>query len=498
MTSSNHEEYKNMVLAFRMTELQNLMVFAGRSKTGRKTDLQAKAVDLCKLNTTDINIKIKELSSAMYRALGSSPTPYSSSASSSTSTTSRPSHYSNPVNAPIASSPSPSPAPLSYPTYPDVSLKRLPFYRLEETLLKPCSLQPTGTSRFQEQKFTFILKPSEATTISSSQYKEAARMEYRKQIQMRFSLLETSCEQEDNFPPSICVKVNGKLCPLPNPIPTNKPGVEPRRPPRPINITPLCKLSSTSPNYIDVSWAVEVGRAHTVSVYLVDNLTHKDLLKQLLAKGQRQPDYTRALIKEKLADQDQEIATTACKVTLACPLGKMRMVTPARASTCDHLQCFDAQLYLSMNERKPKWTCPVCNKPALMENLLVDGFFTQLISSPRLPSDEHEIVLHNDGSWDPLPPKVPDHLSRPRNEALSLSIESDEETKAATPAKAQTSSRLSTSSVDCITLDSDSEEEEEEPPSKRARSSLPLSTSPLTLSSAGTPASPDLITIDDD
>ena len=40
MTSSNHEEYKNMVLAFRMTELQNLMVFAGRSKTGRKTDLQ--------------------------------------------------------------------------------------------------------------------------------------------------------------------------------------------------------------------------------------------------------------------------------------------------------------------------------------------------------------------------------------------------------------------------------------------------------------------------
>merc|ERR1712121_408525 len=33
-------------------------------------------------------------------------------------------------------------------------------------------------------------------------------MDYRTQIQMRFSLLETSCEQEDNFPPSICVKIN--------------------------------------------------------------------------------------------------------------------------------------------------------------------------------------------------------------------------------------------------------------------------------------------------
>ena len=43
-------------------------------------------------------------------------------------------------------------------------------------------------------------------------------------------------------------------------------------------------------------------------------------------------------------------------------LGKMRMTTPCRSSTCDHLQCFDASLYLMMNEKKPKWVCPVCNK----------------------------------------------------------------------------------------------------------------------------------------
>ena len=132
---------------------------------------------------------------------------------------------------------------------------------------------------------------------------------------MRFSLLETSCDQEDNFPSSICVKVNNKLCPLPNPVPTNKAGAEPKRPPRPINITNLAKLSSTSANSINVSWAVEVGKAHTVSVYLVENLSYLDLFNQLKAKGQRQPDYTVALIKEKLADRDQEIATTSCKVT---------------------------------------------------------------------------------------------------------------------------------------------------------------------------------------
>ena len=49
----------------------------------------------------------------------------------------------------------------------------------------------------------------------------------------------------------------------------------------------------------------------------------------------------------------------------------MRMTFPCRASTCDHLQCFDAQLYLMMNEKKPKWVCPVCNKSAYYENLLI-------------------------------------------------------------------------------------------------------------------------------
>merc|ERR1712038_1068435 len=191
----------------------------------------------------------------------------------------------------------------------------------------------------------------------------------------------------------------------------------------------------TISNYVDVSWAVEIGRGFTVSIYYVDKLSPKDLMKALRDRGIRQPDYTRALIKEKLDDTDNDVLTTSCKVTLACPLGKMRMTHPCRATTCDHLQCFDANLYLMMNEKKPKWLCPVCNKTALFDNLQIDGYFKEVIGSDRLPDDEHEIVLHSDGTWDPLPAQKQDEEERQKEKEQRR--EREAERKAAREAKVE-------------------------------------------------------------
>uniref|UniRef100_A0A1A9Z365 SP-RING-type domain-containing protein n=1 Tax=Glossina pallidipes TaxID=7398 RepID=A0A1A9Z365_GLOPL len=113
--------------------------------------------------------------------------------------------------------------------------------------------------------------------------------------------------------------------------------------------------------------------------------------------GVKPADYTRALIKEKLReDADCEIATTMLKVSLNCPLGKIKMSIPCRASTYSHLQCFDANLYLQMNERKPTWNCPVCDKPAAFDNLVIDGYFQEVLASNLLKSDDTEIQLHKE------------------------------------------------------------------------------------------------------
>ena len=134
-----------------------------------------------------------------------------------------------------------------------------------------------------------------------------------------------------------------------------------------------------------------------------------------------------------------------------------------------------------MNEKKDKWMCPVCNNPTPFESLMLDGFFSELVTSRRLPDDEHEIVLHNDASWDPLPPKIPDHL-RPRSpqpqqkkvETLSLdddTSDSDQSRPAGINSKCDASNNKqagtssayrgnppSNRSVECVTLDSDSDE----------------------------------------
>lgn len=83
-----------------------------------------------------------------------------------------------------------------------------------------------------------------------------------------------------------------------NPIPTNKPSVEPKRPPRPINISPLVKLSPTVGNEIRVTWSADYGRRYAIAVYLVRKLSSAELLNRLKNRGVRHSDYTRGLSKQ--------------------------------------------------------------------------------------------------------------------------------------------------------------------------------------------------------
>lgn len=143
----------------------------------------------------------------------------------------------------------------------------------------------------------------------------------------------------------------------------------------PVDITSFLKLNPTHSNKIAVEWMSDFGKSFVCRVALVRKLTANTLLKRLRARGLKPADYTQGLIKEKLAAEaeDPEIQCSSWRVTLTCPLSKCRIVEPCRPSGCRHLQCFDASVFLKMNECKPRWQCPICDQPALYNDLTLDG-----------------------------------------------------------------------------------------------------------------------------
>ncbi|XP_042232113.1 E3 SUMO-protein ligase PIAS3-like isoform X2 [Homarus americanus] len=537
--ADSEDQLRRMVMTFRVSELQMLLGYAGKNKTGRKNELQSRAIEIVRLRNPAIQAKIKELYKSIQQSLSyehptyehphlrtgsqyihhtnllemmsfgdrsqaaaSGPTgihpaqkvpmglntiasytqsggvgsiggvnsTHNSSRYSTSSSQVAPTGISTAVGYSTLTSNSHN---SSYPINPDVKLKKLPFYDIQGELLKPSSLAPQGSGRYQESTFTFSLTPQQANKIANSRDLRPGKQDYS--VQMRFCLLETTCEQEDNFPPNIAVKINEKMCPLPTPIPTNKPGVEPKRPSRPVNVTALCRISPTVTNRIQVSWASEYGRCYVISVYLVQKLSSDDLLQRLKNRGAKIADFTRSLIKQKLQeDADCEIATTSLRCSLMCPLGKMRMMLPCRASTCDHLQCFDASLYLQMNERKPTWTCPVCDKSAVYDCLVIDGYFQEVLQQN---SSCNEVTLHKDGGWTPLMPKkeqkepeVEKRKSEVAVETLSDDSDDDDDTRDQddAPIVEEVNNKKKSAEPEIITLtDSEEDDDSAPPPAKR-------------------------------
>ncbi|EDW57277.2 E3 SUMO-protein ligase PIAS1 isoform X5 [Drosophila virilis] len=425
--AAKFKECEQMVQMLRVVELQKILSFLNISFAGRKTDLQSRILSFLRTNLELLAPKVQEVYAQSVQEQSATlqyidptrmyshmqlPTvqPNNASLVGGAPTQVPQVGAGNPAQMPVGAGGAPGnmiPYLHSHtmnsqmPIHPDVRLKKLAFYDVLGTLIKPSTLVPRNTQRVQEVPFYFTLTPQQATEIATNRdIRNSSKVEHAIQVQLRFCLVETSCDQEDCFPPSVNVKVNNKLCQLPNVIPTNRPNVEPKRPPRPVNVTSNVKLSPTVTNTITVQWCPDYTRSYCLAVYLVKKLTSAQLLHRMKTKGVKPADYTRALIKEKLTeDADCEIATTMLKVSLNCPLGKMKMSLPCRASTCSHLQCFDASLYLQMNERKPTWNCPVCDRPAIYDHLVIDGYFQEVLGSSLLKSDDTEIQLHQDGSW---------------------------------------------------------------------------------------------------
>lgn len=460
----------NMVKGLRVSDLQTLLSSMGRSKSGLKQDLVGRALKLLQSDSSpELLKKVRQL---YLSRCPKSPTWLSMRRTDNDSVA-----YSSPSSSPNSGGfeflkildQKPTPNVLSKPlTTPETEVKlvHLPFYHTLETLYPPTELISHNNEKLQDSQCVFELSPNQVDQLRNASFLRPGVRSV--QVVLRICYTDSTCVQEDQYPPNIAVKVNQSYCHVPGYYPSNKPGAEPRRPCRPINLTPWLHLSSVA-NRVTITWG-NFGKRYSVALYLVRVFTSEDLYSQLKLCSVENAERCRARIQDKLRfDPESEIATTGLRVSLICPLVKMRLGVPCRALTCAHLQCFDAIFFLQMNEKKPTWTCPVCDKSAPYELLSIDGLLSEILKETN--EDIEEIEYLTDGSWRPVKEERERERERSNTPECPLVDICSPEANGHSPANSSSSltGKSGSSSVGTapgavidLTLDSSSEDDEEE------------------------------------
>ncbi|WFD19556.1 hypothetical protein MCAP1_001790 [Malassezia caprae] len=147
-------------------------------------------------------------------------------------------------------------------------------------------------------------------------------------------------------------------------------------------------------NRVELSYANAPMR-YTMVVALCKVTSAEHLTEQLKLKQYRSKESV--IEKMRQQAQDDDIVTGASTLKLTCPLTYVRLVTPCRANTCDHIQCFDALSFYSMNEQSPQWQCPVCSQSIKSEDLRLDGYVEDILR--RVPADLDAVLVESDGTW---------------------------------------------------------------------------------------------------
>jgi E3 SUMO-protein ligase PIAS1 len=156
----------------------------------------------------------------------------------------------------------------------------------------------------------------------------------------------------------------------------NKPGTI-----NPPDLTQHAILMAGVTNKIDVTFA-ESKVAYSVLIYLVEKHTVAELVDKIKKKGfiakdltlNRSSSFLMELMVVRAAAQDADIVAGPETLSLKDPISMTRIELPAKSRYCGHTACFDAAIFLTLNEQTPTWSCPICARAITTEeDLFLDG-----------------------------------------------------------------------------------------------------------------------------
>ncbi|OTB20550.1 hypothetical protein K445DRAFT_51314 [Daldinia sp. EC12] len=297
----------------------------------------------------------------------------------------------------------------------DTIFKNTPFYTIEKRI-GPLHTLPVMNNH----------RNSITVTLKASDYPDLGRCAtYLPTKLMVFCGSENVGLQDIQFPHQSEIKVNDddvkhNLRGL-----KNKPGST-----HPVDITPFLRLKQANyTNKVEFTYALTTkvrkpkASRKTQKFYLALYVCKTHPIEELVTKIKAKRISKASVIREisKKAN-DPDVVATSQNLSLKCPLSYARLKVPCRGITCNHIQCFDANSFMQLQEQGPTWSCPICSKAAPFDTLAIDEYVQEVLENT--PESCEQVTIEPDGQWrikseDPEPTR-----SRPPN---GTKIEDDDD-----------------------------------------------------------------------
>ncbi|KAH7104232.1 PINIT domain-containing protein [Auriculariales sp. MPI-PUGE-AT-0066] len=276
-----------------------------------------------------------------------------------------------------------------------------------------------------------------------------------------------TCQME--FPPTCEVRVNGALLNANLKGLKKKPGTAP-----PADLGVSIRSSVGAQNRVEMVYVNSqqpVHKKYYLIVQLVE-VTPVENVVERIRNGKFKSKVEILATMSKSTQLDDDIEAGPQKMSLKCPLSYVRITTPARSIKCVHPQCFEANSWFGMMEQTTTWLCPVCEKQLNVEEIIVDGYFDDILKSTD--EDTDDVMVEADGEWHTTDNKYASEGWRRRQPVgngkapLTLKTAVPQPSRLSTPPKA----RAQHSDIEVIELlDSDDDEVDASTPSISVRQS---------------------------
>ncbi|CAL1695654.1 unnamed protein product [Somion occarium] len=282
---------------------------------------------------------------------------------------------------------------------PSIRFKTSPFFRVERAISNVVEC-PESSSQMdrKSQTLTFIMNNDLLQKLQSPSPKYQLRLYctsstyYTPTPAFRPNL---ACPIE--FPPTCEVRVNGVQLQANLKGMKKKPGTAP-----PPDVGKSVRTSLGAQNRVEMVYVnssqqpVQTKQKYYMVAMLVE-VTTVDQLIDRLRKGKYKSNTEILAKMRRQVDEEDEIVAGHQKMSLKCPLSYMRITTPCRSWQCVHPQCFDAYSWFSVMEQTTTWMCPVCEKVLNVEDLIIDGYFDEILKAT--PEEVEDVIVEPDGEW---------------------------------------------------------------------------------------------------